>query len=415
MSDALDLASLIREGDTITWGSASAEPVHLLQLFQDAVPRMPRASIFIAFGLSGLPDPAIVAPHLRVKALGGAGVNRRYQELGNFEVLPAHYSRLPDMIARGELPIDVLLLQLASEGGRNSVAIMADHIPDAIARARVVVAEVNDQAPVTYGDVDVAPGDIDHIIHVSHPIPEVASRKSGQIERTIGEHVARLIGDGATLQVGIGALPDAVLECLGSKRDLGLHSGTIGDRVVDLVEAGALTNRRKTIDTGKCIAAGLIGTKRLYQWAHRNRDLVMRSTRYTHDNAVHSQINDLIGINTALEVDLTGQMNAELAGSRHVGLVGGHADFMRGCQRSPGGRGIVAMEATAKGGTLSRIVPRLAGGVVTTSRADADVVVTEYGVAELRGRTVKERATALIAVAHPDFRKALQAETERLV
>lgn len=415
MNDTLDLAALIREGDTITWGSAAAEPVQLLRLFDDAIERMPPASIFIALGMSGLPDPQKVAKRLRVKALGGAGTNRPYQELGVLEVLPAHYSRLPDLVARGEIQVDVLLVQLAADAGRNSVAVMIDHAPAAIQRARVVVAEVNDQAPVTYGDVEIAPADIDHLIHVSHPIPEVASRQAGDVERAIGENVARLIPDAATLQVGIGALPDAVLERLSGKRNLGLHSGTIGDRVVDLVEAGVITNAKKPIDTGLCMTAGLLGTKRLYQWAHLNKGIRTRSTRYTHDNAVHSQIPNLVGINTALEVDLTGQMNAEIAGTRHVGLVGGHADFMRGCQRSPGGRGIVAMEATAKGGTISRIVSKLAGGVVTTSRADADVVVTEYGIAELRGRTVRERAAALIAIAHPSFRKALAAEAERLI
>ncbi len=198
-----------------------------------------------------------------------------------------------------------------------------------------------------------------------------------------------------------------MLESLTGKRDLGLHSGTIGDRVVDLVEAGVITNRTKPVDTGKCVAGTLLGSRRLYRWAHRNPLLEMRSPRYTHDIVVHATIPKLTGINTALEVDLTGQMNAELAGNHHVGMVGGHGDFMRGCLKSPGGRGIIVMEATARGGAVSRIVPRLSGGIVTTARSDADTVVTEYGIAELRGRSVSERARQLIAIAHPTFRKAL--------
>jgi acyl-CoA hydrolase len=198
-----------------------------------------------------------------------------------------------------------------------------------------------------------------------------------------------------------------VLEGLRDKRDLGVHSGTIGDRVADLVDAGVITNRKKPIDAGRCVAGALLGSLRLYRWAHRNPLLSLRSPRYTHDILVHAAIPHLIGINTALEVDLTGQMNAEIAEGRHLGMVGGHGDFMRGCLKSRGGRGIIAMEATARNGRLSRIVPRLSAGIVTTARSDADIVVTEYGIAELRGRSVSERARQLIAIAHPDFRRSL--------
>ena len=206
-----------------------------------------------------------------------------------------------------------------------------------------------------------------------------------------------------------------MLECLAGRRDLGLHSGTIGDRAAELVDRGVITNRRKPIDTGLCVTAGLLGMRWLYEWAHRNQVLRLKSPRYTHDTAVHALIPNLIGINAALEVDLTGQINAEVAGNRHIGMVGGHGDFMRGCMRSRGGRGIIALESTARGGTLSRIVPGLSGGIVTTSRSDADIVVTEHGIAELRGRTVGERAKALIGIAHPDFRHGLEAAADGLI
>ena len=265
------------------------------------------------------------------------------------------------------------------------------------------------------GDTDISAADIDHLIHVSHPPVEIPATTPGDAARAIGAHVARLIGDGATLQVGLGALPDACLMALTGKRDLGLHSGVIGDRAADLVDAGVVTNRRKPLDTGLSVTAGLLGTQRLYRWAHRHPTLRMRNAVYTHDTATHAQLPNLIGINSALEVDLTGQMNAEVASGRSIGMIGGHGDFMRGCQRSPGGRAILALEATARGGKVSRIVPRLADGIVTSSRSDADVVVTEYGIAELRGRTVSERAKALIAIAHPDFRKSLEAAADGLV
>jgi acyl-CoA hydrolase len=202
---------------------------------------------------------------------------------------------------------------------------------------------------------------------------------------------------------------------LTGKRHLGLHSGVIGDRACMLVEAGVITNARKPLDTGLSVTAGLLGSSRLYCWAHRNSQLRLRGSIYTHDPVTHAALPLLHGINTALEVDLTGQLNAEVAGGQSIGMIGGHGDFSRGCQRSPGGRAILAIESTAREGTVSRLVPRLADGIVTTSRADADYVVTEYGIAALRGRSVAERARALIAIAHPAFRRALAAKAENLV
>jgi acyl-CoA hydrolase len=327
-------------------------------------------------------------------------------------VLPIHYSTVPDLVARGNLPIDVVLLQLAADGDAFNLSLMVDHLTDAVPRARVVVAEISDLLPVTFGETRIEAADVDHVVHVSRPPFEVPSRAPRAIEREIATHVCRLIGDGATLQIGLGSLPDSVLESLTAKRDLGLHSGTLGDRVVDLVEAGVITNRKKPVDTGRCVTASLLGSRRLYRWAHRNALLEMRSPRYTHDILVHAAIPRLTGINTALEVDLTGQINAEIAGGQHVGMVGGHGDFMRGCLKSPGGRGIIVMEATARNGTVSRIVPSLSRGIVTTARSDSDTIVTEYGIAELRGRSVSERARQLIAIAHPDFRRTLSKAAE---
>lgn len=414
MSEAFDFSRLVREGDTIAWSGAAAEPGHLVGLLNAQLDRIPPCSALIGVGTTETLEAARVAGRMRMRALGGAGTSRRFQAVG-LDILPAHYSAIPDLVAQGLVRIDVVLAQLAHDGGAHLLTPMIDYIADAIPRARTVIAEVNDLAPCMLGDTAVARGDIDHLIPVSYPLPELRPASPGPVERAIAEHVARLVPDRATLQVGLGMLPDAVLERLVAKKDLGLHSGTIGDGVVGLVEAGVITNRHKPIDTGLSVTAGLLGTRRLYGWAHKNPGLRLRSPRYTHDYLVLCRIPNLIGINATLEVDLTGQMNAEVAGSRHIGLVGGHADFMRGCLRSPGGRGIVVLQSTARKGTLSRIVPKLAGGIVTTSRSDADVVVTEYGVAELRGRTVSERAAALIAIAHPDYRDGLAKAAEQLV
>jgi acyl-CoA hydrolase len=407
MPDQLDLAGLIKEGDRLAWSAAAVEPVALLGLLERQLDRVARGSVLLNLSFASSIDAARLAARMQVTALGGAATNRRFQDIGALDVLPSSYSMMPDLVAQGRLGIDLVLVQLAADGPAYNLSLMVDHLADAIPRARTVVAEVNDELPVTFGETSVPAGDIDHRISVSRPPVEVPAHPASAIEKAIGAHVGRLIGDGATLQVGLGALPDAVLESLAGKRELSIHSGTIGDRVAELVEAHVITNNRKPIDTGKCVTAGLIGSRQLYGWAHRNPRLELRSPRYTHDNLVHRQIPNLIGINTALEVDLTGQMNAEVAGRHHVGMVGGHGDFLRGCLRSPGGRGIVAMQSTARGGTVSRIVAALSGGVVTTARSDADIVVTEYGIAELRGRSVSERARQLIAIAHPDFRRSL--------
>lgn len=415
MSDAIDFAAFVRPGDSIAWSGAAVEPVELLRQFEAALDHMPPGKVLLNLGLTTSIDATRLAARHKVRALGGAATNRRFQDLGALDVLPCHYSALPDLVASGRLAIDVVLTQLAPDGAACNFGPMVDYLADAIPRARFVVAEVNDRLPVTFGETAVNPDDIDAVVPVSRAPIELASRPAGAIERAIGEHVARFIGDGATLEVGLGSLPDAVLECLSTRRNLGIHSGTIGDRVAELAEMGVITNRAKPIDTGMTVTAGLLGTSKVYRWGHRNPRLRLRSPRYTHDVVVHAQIPGLIGINSALEVDLTGQMNAEVGGNRHIGMVGGHGDFMRGCGRSAGGRAIVAMEATARAGKLSRIVPRLSGGIVTTARSDADIVVTEYGAAELKGRSVSERAEALIAIAHPDFRRELAAEAARLM
>lgn len=418
MTDAmnLDLARFIHERDCIGWTGAAGEPLTLMKLLNAALDRLPPGISGLSnVGLSDALDPGRVAGRMRIKALGGTGTNRRFQAVGALDVLPLNYGSLPELVRNGTIPVHVVLATLATDGARLLLSPLVCHLRDAIPLARVVVGEINDQAPELYGDTEVDRADVDLLIRSSRPMIAVRDARPGAIEATIGANVARLVADGSTIQVGIGVLPNAILEALASKKHLGIHSGTIGDRVADLIEAGVITNRRKPIDTGLSVTAGLLGSERIYRLAHRNERILIRSPRYTHDNCVHANVPNLIGINSALEVDLTGQVNAEVAGGRHLGLVGGQADFMRGCMRSLGGRGIVAFESTARGGQVSRIVPKIADGIVTTSRADADTVVTEWGVAELRGRTVSERATALIAIAHPDFRKHLAAAADRVV
>jgi acyl-CoA hydrolase len=219
--------------------------------------------------------------------------------------------------------------------------------------------------------------------------------------------VAGYIEDGAVIQIGIGATPDAILRLLHDRRDLGVHSGMIGDGLVELVEAGVITNARKPIDAGVSITGALIGTRRLYEFADRNPRIGMRSSAYTHNEATLSRLTRLVTVNSAIEVDLTGQVNAEQSGDQYLGGTGGQVDYVRAGSRSPGGRSIIALPATAKGGKISRVTGALSGPV-TTARSDADVVVTEFGAAELKGQTLAERARRLVRIAHPDFRQELE-------
>lgn len=414
MTETLDLAGLIERGDRLAWSGVAMEPAGLLAILEaqlDAVP--PETSCLMNISVVDAIAAEHLAARMHITALGGSVTNRRFARFGALDILPANYSALPDLVRSGMLEIDCILVQLAADAQNYNRSLIADYLDDALPRARTVVAEVNDQLPVTFGDTAVAAGDVDHVIHVSRPPPEIPSRPARALERTISAHVNRLIGDGDTLEVGLGSLPDAVLEGLTDKRDLGVHSGIIGDRVAELADAGIITNARKPIDTGKSVTATLLGTAKLYRWAHKNPHLEVRSPRHTHDLVVHARIPRYMAINSALEIDLTGQVNSETIGQAHVGIIGGQSDFMRGAIRSPGGRNIIVMESTARGGTISRIQPRLGAGIVTSARADADVVVTEYGIAELRGRTVHERAEALIAIAHPDFHADLRQAMER--
>jgi acyl-CoA hydrolase len=281
-----------------------------------------------------------------------------------------------------------------------------------VARARVVVAEVNDQVPFTYGE-RLAADEIDYAVPVSRPPVEVPPAAASETDADIAKHAAAYVEDGSVIQVGIGALPDAILRLLGDRRDLGVHSGMASDGMVDLTEAGVITNARKPMDRGVSITGNLIGTRRLHRFADRNPGLRMCDTSYTHEPAVLARLDKLVTVNSAVEVDLTGQVNAEQAGAAYLGGTGGQVDFVRAGARSPGGHALIALPATARGGTVSRITARLSGPV-TTARSEVDVIVTEFGAAELKGRTLAERARRLAAIAHPAFRDDLEREARAI-
>jgi acetyl-CoA hydrolase len=413
--EALDFAELIRTGDTVGWAEATAEPVLLTRMLGEQAARCPPFRIFFAMTFS--PDFPPDRPNVTVTACGGGGAGRRFFVRGAGNAIPANISGLCDMIAAGRPRIDIVLLQVTGPDaeGRYNAGLGIECLREMIAGARLVIAQINPALPWTFGDTLIGPGLIDMLVPAEHPVLEVPARTIGPIERAIAANVARLVPDRATIELGIGLIPEAVTAALGGKSGLGIHSGAIGDGVADLMAAGIIDNRHKEIDPGVTVTLMLMGTRRLYDFADRNELIRIRSPRYTHDALVLGSFRRFVAINSALEVDLTGQVNAETAQGRNIGLTGGQMDFVRAANRAPEGRSIIALPATSRDRRHSRIVARLPDGIVTTPRADADCVVTEHGIAELKGRTLAERAQAMIAIADPAFRDSLRRTAERLL
>lgn len=284
------------------------------------------------------------------------------------------------------------------------MGLVNDYIRAAVSRARVVIAEISDKVPWTYGDQPLLAQDITLAVQTNLAPLELPTAPFGDLEKRIATHLDSFIPDRATLQVGIGAVPEAILSMLGNRRGLGIHSGMIGDSVLDLIESGAVSNAHKGIDPGVTISGVLFGTQRLYRYAHENPALRLCPTRYTHHISTLSKLKNLLSINSALEVDLTGQVNAEAIGAEHIGAVGGQVDFVRAAVQS-GGVSVIAFGALGRKGE-SKIVPKLSGPV-TTARSDVDLIATEYGVAQLRGRSLRERVKAMIGIAAPEHRDTL--------
>jgi acetyl-CoA hydrolase len=403
------LRALIRPGDTCWWGQATAEPLTLTRALVEhrrALAQGGRLRVFAGLASSDTLRPEH-ADAIDFIGYAGSGANRALAAAGVLDIVPCHYSHLPGFIRSGALPADVLMLQVSppDEQGRYSLSMSNEYLGAALEKARVVIGEINPEAPWTHGNLSLRHGQFALLIDSEHPPLDQPYGKPGAAELAIAGHVAGLIEDGATLQMGIGNLPEAVIGALQGHRDLGLHSGAIGDGMARLAEAGVLTNARKSIDAGVGVSGLLMGGATLRRWAHRNPALRMCATDYTHNADVLAASHKLAAINAAIEVDLTGQIGAEVAGGVYVGAVGGAVDFLRGAARSRGGLPIVALPSTAKG--ASRIVARLSGPV-STPRSDAGLIVTEHGVADLRGQPLSRRARRLIDIAAPEFREELE-------
>jgi|RhiMethySRZTD1v2_1073278.scaffolds.fasta_scaffold157317_1 4-hydroxybutyrate CoA-transferase len=355
--------------------------------------------------------------HFRHNALFVGPGDRHAVNTGKADYTPIFLSEIPNLFAAGHLRPDVALLQVSppDEHGFMSlgVEVLASHA--AATAARTVIVQVNEQMPRVLGDAFLHVSHVDAVVECSEPLPEYSCGTFGDVEQHIGAHIAGLIPDGATLQLGIGTIPDAVLASLTDKKDLGIHTEMISDGVMHAMEAGIITGEKKTLHQGKAIATLVLGSRALYSYVHNNPAFELHPSSYTNDPFVIAQNDQLIAINSALEVDLTGQVCADSIGPAIYSGFGGQLDFIRGAARSRDGKPIIALPATAQGGTLSRIVPMLTPGAgVVTTRGDVHYVVTEFGVAQLYGRTLRQRARALIDIAHPQFRERLeQAARER--
>ncbi len=331
---------------------------------------------------------------------------------GRADYIPAFLSDIPDMFRDGQLPIDVALLNLSPPDahGYCSLGTAVDCALSAALHARTVIAQINRAVPRTLGNSFVHIDRIDVAVEVDQPLDEIPDKPASDIERRIGDHVASLVEDRSTLQIGIGSIPDAVLEALRNHRGLGVHSEMFSDGVVDLVERGVITGEHNPLHPGKLVSSFVMGTTRLYDFVNDNPQIEMHPVDYVNDTAVIRRNYRMVAINSALEIDLTGQVCASSIGDRIYSGIGGQADFMRGAALAEGGKPILAMPSTAARGTASRIVGHLRpGAMLTLVQGNLRYVVTEYGIADLFGKNLRERATALIEIAHPDFRDELTA------
>jgi 4-hydroxybutyrate CoA-transferase len=350
--------------------------------------------------------------NLRMNALFIGPSVRDAVNRGDADFTPIFLSEIPKLFAPGgPLPLDVCLVQLSppDEHGFCSFGCSVDIIKPAAECSRIVVAEVNARMPRTLGDAFVHVSKLTHVVETDRPVLELPRHAFSDVHQRIGYHVAELIEDGATLQIGIGAIPDAVLSQLKDKRHLGIHTEMFSDGVMELFEAGVITNERKTLHPGKIVTSFLMGSRKLYDFVDNNPVVEMHPSHYTNDPFIIAQNENMVAINSAISVDLTGQVNSDSMGAALYSGIGGQVDFVRGASRAKNGKAFIALPSTAKGDTVSRIVSTLADGAgVVTSRGDVQYVGTEYGVVNLHGKSIRQRARALINIAHPKFRDELE-------
>lgn len=401
----------IKTGDRVVFGHAAGEPKALV----DALVR--NASSFrnveivhmVAMGKGEYCNPEY-SENFTHNALFAGGPTRKAIHEGRAIFTPCHFSRIPSLFQDKILPVDVVLIMLSQpdEHGYCSYGVSVDYTKPAAESAKIVIAEVTPNMPRTFGESVIHVSDIDYIVETESSPAILTPPELSENDEKIGKNIAELINDGDCLQLGIGAVPDAILSFLTDKKDLGIHSEMFSDGVVNLVEKGVINCSRKNFHPGRMIVTFLMGTEKLYKFANNNPLVEMYPVNYVNNPAVIARNDNMISVNSALQVDFTGQVVSDTIGYKQYSGTGGQLDFVRGAAWSNGGKSILAFSSTAAGGKLSRIVPHIdEGASVTTPRTDTHFIVTEYGIADLRGKSVVERGKSLIKIAHPDFRESL--------
>ncbi len=416
---AREAVDMIGRGKTVFIGTAAGEPQTLVKELTARASEMSDNEVIQALSLFLSPaNQSSSKSGLRLNALFVGPEVRSAVQAGRADYTPANLSEIADLLENDLLHVDFALVQVAppDEDGNCSLGVSVDITKSAAKAAEIVIAQVNPLMPVTGGDSMLHVSEIDAFVHQEEPLLEwVRPADAAEEVQAIGHHVAALVDDGSTIQIGYGAVPDAVLPALADKKDLGVHTEMFSDGLVSLIEKGVVTGNKKTLHKGKIVASFVLGSRKLYEYIDRNDTFEFFPSSYTNSPCVIGQNKRMVAINSALSVDLTGQVCADQLEQEFYSGIGGLADFMRGASMSKGGKSIIAMPSTAQGGAVSKIVPFLPpGSAVTVNRCDVHFVVTEHGIAELRGRTIEQRALELIGVAHPKFRTLLLEEAKRL-
>jgi len=411
----------IKLGARIFVSTACGEPQYLLKALVGYIESYPKAFLdaelfqVVTLGV-GPYNAAKYKQNFRNNSFFISETTRNAINRGEADYTPVFMSEIPTLFMRGLVPVDVALIQtsLPDQYGYVSLGVSVDIGKAAIQQAKLVIAQVNSHMPCVHGDGFIHVKDIDFIIPHDEPLLEYSPKVKGEVVQRIGEYVARLVQDGDTIQVGYGSIPDAILSHLKNKKNLGVHTEMISDGTIELIKSGVVDNSRKTINRGKSIASFCTGKKATYDYLNNNPTIELRTIDYTNNPLIIAQHSNMTAINSALEIDLTGQATSESIGNSFYSGVGGQADFVRGTVLSPGGKCILVLQSTAKGGEVSRISPSLKDGTgITLHRGDMHYVVTEYGIAYLHGKSIRERAMALIAIAHPKFRPWLIEEAKK--
>jgi len=412
LTTAADAVSVIKSGQRIFISGNAATPFVLSnalaarkdELFDVAVNHV------LLIGDDPFSKPGM-EEHFRHNSLFVGPADRDAVNEGRSDYVPTFLFEIPSLFTSRSIPLDAALVHLSppDEHGFMSFGVECLASKAAAESARTVIAQVNDKMPRTLGDSFIHVSRVHRIVEMSAELPELDRRPPSEVESMIGRHVASLVEDGSTLQLGIGGIPDAVLQSLSDKHDLGIHTEMISDGAIALIDAGIITNAKKSLHPGKAIATFVFGSRRLYEYVDNNPYFELHPCDYTNDPFIVSQNEKMVAINSAIEVDLTGQVCADSIGTKIYSGFGGQLDFIRGASYAKGGKPIIALSSTAKHDSISRIVPMLKPGAgVVTTRADVHYIVTEYGIADLHGKNLRERVRSLIAIAHPKFREELE-------